>query len=603
MPLHLIDAAKVRQKDAPVKKNTSRWDFAGVFVGVYDNNSYLCTRFSVLSHSLCTMNYKLCTLLTASLLLLAACNSERHERMQQQLAALQAMNQADSILTDDSLAQALADWFDRHGTPNEQMEAHYLLGRTHADRGEAPAAVAAYHDAIDRADTTATDCDYRQLSRVYAQMADIFYKQNLYSNQLENIEKSIYYAMVAGDTLVALNSYAHKMSAYRQLGMTDSVISICRRVYEQYSLMGFKDIGAQYYGFSIKGLVANGNYEEAKKCIDIYEKYSGLFDENHNIVIGREAYYNSKGCYYLGIHQYDSAQYYFRKELKSGNDYNNQNMGAMGLARLFMLIGQPDSATKYAMYGYAMNDSAYNVMSTKSVADIDGMYNYTRHQQIAANEKQRADREEKKSYALIIILFSVILLFTVFLRMWVKNKEREKQKRKDISKQLANAQMDLLKARTAAKDFASESTELKSLIQLKEEETDRLRAEILKIQKKVSNEETEKKLGMSDTFIKLHKKANGCEPLTWQEWQELNIMIINILPQFHEFISAKRFALTEHEYEACVLFRLHVKPMPISVLMGVSPSTVTKLSKTLLKKLFDENGDKDDLMAILGNYC
>ena len=43
MPLHLIDAAKVRQKDAPVKKNTSRWDFAGVFVGVYEKLSYLCT--------------------------------------------------------------------------------------------------------------------------------------------------------------------------------------------------------------------------------------------------------------------------------------------------------------------------------------------------------------------------------------------------------------------------------------------------------------------------------------------------------------------------------------------------------------------------------
>ena len=109
-------------------------------------------------------------ILLFSILLLAACSGGQSERMQQQLAALQAMNQADSILTNDSLAQALANWFDRHGTPNEQMEAQYLLGRTHADRGEAPAALTAYHEAIDRADTTATDCDYRQLSRVYAQM-------------------------------------------------------------------------------------------------------------------------------------------------------------------------------------------------------------------------------------------------------------------------------------------------------------------------------------------------------------------------------------------------------------------------------------------------
>ena len=58
------------------------------------------------------------------LLLLTACDPGRRDRMQQELAALQTLNQADSVLTDDSLAQALADWFDRHGTPNEQMEAH-----------------------------------------------------------------------------------------------------------------------------------------------------------------------------------------------------------------------------------------------------------------------------------------------------------------------------------------------------------------------------------------------------------------------------------------------------------------------------------------------
>ena len=67
--------------------------------------------------------------------LLAACQRGRATYMRQQLAHLLALNQADSLLTDDSLAQALALYFDAHGTPNEQMEAHYLLGRTYADRG------------------------------------------------------------------------------------------------------------------------------------------------------------------------------------------------------------------------------------------------------------------------------------------------------------------------------------------------------------------------------------------------------------------------------------------------------------------------------------
>ena len=49
----------------------------------------------------------------------------------------------DSITNVDSIALA-AEFFDRHGTPNEQMRAHYILGRTYADRGEMPQALNAY---------------------------------------------------------------------------------------------------------------------------------------------------------------------------------------------------------------------------------------------------------------------------------------------------------------------------------------------------------------------------------------------------------------------------------------------------------------------------
>lgn len=219
---------------------------------------------------------RLLTLAVPLLLLLAACSPGRHERMVRQLSSLHALNQADSLLTDDSLAQALADYFDRHGTPNEQMEAYYLLGRTHADRGEAPAALAAYHDAIDRADTAAADCDYSQLCRVYAQMADVFYKQNLLSYQMECLNKSISYALKGRDTLMALNSYGHKMVCYGRLGMTDSVIVLGERLYRQYTLIGYPQIGAQYYGFTIKRYLAKGEYEKAKECMDAYENGSGI---------------------------------------------------------------------------------------------------------------------------------------------------------------------------------------------------------------------------------------------------------------------------------------------------------------------------------------
>ena len=127
------------------------------------------------------------------LMLLSACG-EDHEQMLRQLEELERMNRADSVMQNDTLAEQLVQYFDRHGDANERMRAHYILGRTYADMGEAPAALNAYLDAADCADTTGIDCDYHTLSRVYGQMADVFYWQNLMDDYLNACDKSADYA-------------------------------------------------------------------------------------------------------------------------------------------------------------------------------------------------------------------------------------------------------------------------------------------------------------------------------------------------------------------------------------------------------------------------
>ena len=52
-----------------------------------------------------------------AVLLLVACDNGERQRLQ--LAELERQNRADSLMLNDSLARDLADWFDRHGTPNE----------------------------------------------------------------------------------------------------------------------------------------------------------------------------------------------------------------------------------------------------------------------------------------------------------------------------------------------------------------------------------------------------------------------------------------------------------------------------------------------------
>ena len=48
--------------------------------------------------------------------------------MEAELLRARAMNKAYEPFTTDSVMKEVASWYDRNGTPNERMEAHYLLG-------------------------------------------------------------------------------------------------------------------------------------------------------------------------------------------------------------------------------------------------------------------------------------------------------------------------------------------------------------------------------------------------------------------------------------------------------------------------------------------
>ncbi len=109
-------------------------------------------------------------LLILLLPLLSACHSRQ---MREELSSLQQRNQSDFPMTDDSLAAALCSYFDRHGTSNERLMAHYLLARTYADLGQASHALDEYHRAAEQADTAEADCDYKTLARVFGQMGDV----------------------------------------------------------------------------------------------------------------------------------------------------------------------------------------------------------------------------------------------------------------------------------------------------------------------------------------------------------------------------------------------------------------------------------------------
>ena len=533
-------------------------------------------------------------------LLLAACNSGERQRLQ--LEELERQNRADSLMLNDSLARDLAHYFDRHGTPNEQMRAYYILGRTYADRGEAPAALDAYHEAISRADTTSQDCDFAKLSRVYGQSATIFYQQGLYRNALEYDDLSVEYSYRGKDTLNALRSYAMKASSYEKLYSKDSAIIIYANAIRLLKIYQYDRIAAGFSGILAKKLIEKGKIVESEPYMHDYEQHSGYFDSAGNIAKGREIYYYAKGLYYLKRNNQDSAEYYFRKELNTAKDFNNQNGGANGLGVLFQQTHKSDSAAKYFAYSYAMNDSMYALKATHEVEQAKAMYDYSRQQEIAKNKELEADKERSQKERVLYASLALLCLLGYIITKW--NRKKKDYQALLVTHQEAEKELSTLyhlqSAYLSSEELHKENvSRLNELVMKKEKEVKRLRETIDKnqrAQRVISNRNVDAiaRMKKSEEYHSIQKKIVTGNALTTEDLEIVEKLMSEYFPQFYILLESKRDVLNPNKYMICLLVRLGASPKQISMMLGIHASYVSKAREQMHELFFKTKGSAKD---------
>lgn len=575
-------------------------------------------------------------------LLIAACTDVGKQHCLRQLEELERQNLCDSLMKDDSLAEALTDYFDHYGTPNECLRAHYILGRTYADLGEAPAALGAYQNAIECVDTTAQDCDWAKISRVYGQMSDVFYCQNLMEDYLLANSRSVSCAWRAKDTLQALRESTLRLVAFDRLGNADSVISGYDSLCNRFEKTPYRPVLSINSMVCIKSLLEKGQTAKAKQYLERYEAESGFFDSVHQIQKGKEIFYFYKGSYFLYTSQFDSAEYYYRKHLSEGRDVMSQNMASYGLANLFTLTARSDSAAKYALYSYAMNDSVYSMMATKEVETASKMYDYTRHQRKALIEHVKANREKMFKTYLAIALLAVLALFFVSLFIWQRHKSEMAMKYRKTIDELIFAQMELKhlhiqdllyegqikekqeiidqyaeeiqQLHIEKKEEIEEQRDFKKVMVQKEEELAEMKVQkellqkhiteandlVIRLQKEMAQYNQkgameERNLFDSPVYQALVAKSNVAKELTSTEWMEIEEMIRELLPGFHDFIKAKRNMFSDYEYKICLLLRLHIRMKQTGGLIGIAKSQVSTISSQVMQKAFGEVGSGREL--------
>lgn len=519
------------------------------------------------------------------LLVLGSCiGGGKYTAMRKGLDSINMLNRNSQPFTIADV-EPYVQYFDKHGEPNDRLLAHYLLGLAYYDHGEAPMALQCYQEALDCADTTRADCDYAQLCRVYMQMANVFYYQGLYRKQLEYIDNSVKYAWKGGDTLAAIMNYEQSCYAYSQLGNIDSAIYIAETAAKQFYRYNYNINASIVLGAITHALIYKEQFAKTKLYMDIYESASNLFDDRGNIEKGREYYYRVKGLYFFKIGALDSAEYYFRKELRDGKDFNNQNAGAKGLAELYQKLNKPDSVVKYCQYAYAMNDSLHTNRAAKDVERIKAMYDYSRYQETAHQESEKANLANRR---LLVSLF--VLLAITLLASWLYFA------RKEIETNYKKAILELGTINAENEELRKEALTNLQQITENEERISQLKKKLGRYGKLVyfGLEKVENDLMLSPNYQRIKDIAYRGKTIQESEWNIIRQLISEYFPGCDDFLKSK-LEVNSVEHQVCSLLRLHFKTGEIANMLNVTPPYISKVSTEIMRNFFKKKGSSKEL--------
>ena len=513
------------------------------------------------------------------------------QKMRYELLRHKAMNKAYISFTSDSIMKEIVDYYDRHGSANERMLANYVLGCVYRDMHEVPLALEYYNKAAEQADTTAADCDYGTLYRVYSQMGFLFSKQYLPYQLLDAFDKAEKYAYLAKDTLNAIINYQNKGDAYDYLGKKDSVVAINLRSANMFKRIGDNYNAAIALGCNYSYYIEKQDSVNAKKAFEAY--FSTGYEGNSNYGDAKAFLLCEKGTYYMFVSRLDSAFSCLNQSLKLSKSYSNKAAATKVLAQYYARVNKPVLAMKYALKSSEYNDSDLLAVRESQLQQIQAMYNYGRNQEIARKAELKAERITMLVYVLIaggVVIF--LLLTHLYLKQLKKKKEKilvTKHLYDDSLLKLRQKQEELELLRTV------NDRKIADVIKEKEQTINKLKEDLKDIRDKYSNSSLsdvdillkESSIYKRIKYLELHPK----ETMRENDWIELEETIEQLIPSFIPLLKNR---LNVMAYRICLLVKLEISTSSIAILLGLSSSAISKYRKVMLEKLCGRSGKPKD---------
>lgn len=507
-------------------------------------------------------------------------------------------------MTSDSLLVMACRYYDSHGTPNEQMKAHYLLGCVYRDRGEAPRAIDSYMDAIEKADTTASNCDFHVLGCIYGQMAYVYHQQLLLNNEVEANKHAIYYFNRANDPILyAIRGKVLIGGTYILLNKNDSAEFITKDAIRQLENNGYLQ-DALNASTSLMHLYAEqpGRTEELRYWINRYDTECSYFNKNHDLPHNLRQFFYYKGKFFDSIEQLDSAEHYYRKIYFPGMSIVAKDPMYRGLLSVFKKRHQADSVAKYAYLYGIVNDSSVAVKDRETTARMAASYNYSNYQRKAIINEQKANMVQRLLFVAILTILVITILTVALLQRQKRRIERLRNEYASASDEYSRNMHKLQILEEAHKTVIAQ-------IQGELDAADSVLNERFEAEKRELTEENNylkmriKELG---NLLSLSSNMRNCQQLaetpivkrlnelcklplqslTEEEKKSLLITMSDYYPSLIHDLQQPSKSITSLGIFVCILVALNYRSGDIANLLGLSPQQVANLKQDINNSLF-----------------
>lgn len=512
------------------------------------------------------------------------------------LMRVKAEDKAYIVHKTDTVMLRLLDYYEEDGDKRRLPQVYYYAGRVYADMYDNDRALPYFQKVVEMADSSST-----LYYKAQTQMGYIFLYQGLYEKGFNAFSKAYKYNKAKENkssqafALCGMANCLQRMNDYKQAMQ-----------YFQQALTLVREAGDKSYEADILGQIANNYYY--LKQYRIAEKYARQALAGVDSTTARPIYAIAADIYNK-VGKEDSAVILYNK-LYALDDVYAKYSASKRLGHYYLEHKNMAKAAVFLDEYDRYTDSIQAITQTETVAKIDAVYNYNIREEENERLKEEITTDRFIMAVAAMLVIAAILAVLAFMQYSKKKRLAERMKYENEKRYLNslyeqsskfisdnNSKIEALKQELAAS--ASKNESLAAALKAKEEQLRNLNmmAEIRTKNRELAAAGLENSDIRTKIFTLLNDNTTSefGKKLSTEDWQSLDKEVNSHYPEFKERIS-ELCKISDSEYKVCLLLKIEIKPIDISILTSKTKSAISVMRKRLYLKAFgkEETPEKWD---------